>query len=393
MTRKNKTKKISFFSNGKMDYSILIITLLLLSMGLIMLLSASAPTSFAENNNSYSYVLKQGGVALLGLFALFAFSSVDYRIFRKLKWLIYFLCLGLLILVGLFGVGENGARRWINIGFSFQPSEFAKVGLILFFAAYLADMKENKKIKKFFPGFFVPVFLFGLIAAVLFFLQNHLSAAIIIGMMIAIQMFVAGSAILSDVRWLMPIIFIVIFGIGCVINMALAPVEENTNFRFTRIRTWLKLEEADLTGSAWQITQSLYAIGSGGLFGLGLGNSKQKYLYLPEPQNDFIYAVLAEELGFIGAIFVIILFALFVWRGIITAMKAEDNFGTLIAIGITTMIGLQALINIAVVTNTIPVTGMPLPFFSYGGSAMLADLIAVGILLSISKNTKKVNNK
>lgn len=154
-----------------------------------------------------------------------------------------------------------------------------------------------------------------------------------------------------------------------------------------RIQTWLNIE-ADLTGTGWQINQSLYAIGSGGLFGVGLGNSKQKYLYLPEPHNDFIFAVLAEELGFFGCVIVILLFALFVWRGIVIAIKAQDNFGTLIAIGLTTMIGLQALINIAVVTNTIPVTGMPLPFFSYGGSAMLADLIAVGILLSVSRNRK-----
>lgn len=159
-------------------------------------------------------------------------------------------------------------------------------------------------------------------------------------------------------------------------------------FRTSRIQTWLHLDEANLTGDAWQITQSLYAIGSGGLFGLGLGKSRQKYLYLPEPQNDFIFAVLAEELGFFGCILVIFLFIVFVWRGIVIAIKAQDNFGTLIAIGITTMIGLQALINIAVVTNTMPVTGMPLPFFSYGGSAMLADLIGVGILLSVSRNGK-----
>ncbi len=392
MASKNKVKKNKLFLSGKFDYSILIITLLLLSLGLIMLLSASAPTSFAENNNSYSYVLKQGAVALLGLFSMIVLSTIDYRIYRKLKWLIYFLCLGLLILVGFIGIGENGARRWIEIGFSFQPSEFAKVGLILFFAAYLTDMKEKNKIKKTFPGFVVPVFFFALIAAVLFFLQNHLSAAIIIGMIIVIQMFIAGSAIVSDVRWLVPIITIVVFGVGCVINMALAPEDENTNFRFTRIRTWLKLEEADLTNEAWQVTQSLYAIGTGGLFGVGLGNSKQKYLYLPEPQNDFIFAVLAEELGLIGSLFVIFLFVAFIWRGIVTAIKSEDTFGTLIAIGITVMIGFQALINIMVVTNTIPVTGVPLPFFSYGGSAMLADLIAVGILLSVSRNGKKFNN-
>ncbi len=389
MANKTKAKKNSIFLTGKFDYSILIITLLLLSIGLIMLLSASAPTSFAESENSYTYVVKQGGIALLGLAFMFGLSILDYRFYKRFKWIIYFLCLVLLVLVGIFGTGENGARRWINIGFSFQPSEFAKLGLIIFFAAFLSDMRENNRIKKAFPGFIVPIFFYLIIAAVLFFMQNHLSSAIIIGMIIIIQMFVAGSAIVSDPKWLLPIITVAVFGVGCVINMALAPADENTNFRFTRIRTWLKLDEADLTGSAWQITQSLYAIGSGGLFGLGLGNSKQKYLYLPYPQNDFIFAVLAEELGFIGAIFVIMLFALFVWRGIVVAIKSEDMFGSLIAIGITTMIGLQALINIAVVTNTIPVTGMPLPFFSYGGSAMLADLMAVGVLLSISRNGKK----
>lgn len=389
MANKTKAKKNSIFLTGKFDYSILIITLLLLSIGLIMLLSASAPTSFAESENSYTYVVKQGGIALLGLAFMFGLSILDYRFYKRFKWIIYFLCLVLLVLVGIFGTGENGARRWINIGFSFQPSEFAKLGLIIFFAAFLSDMRENNRIKKAFPGFIVPIFFYLIIAAVLFFMQNHLSSAIIIGMIIIIQMFVAGSAIVSDPKWLLPIITVAVFGVGCVINMALAPADENTNFRFTRIRTWLKLDEADLTGSAWQITQSLYAIGSGGLFGLGLGNSKQKYLYLPYPQNDFIFAVLAEELGFIGAIFVIMLFALFVWRGIVVAIKSDDMFGSLIAIGITTMIGLQALINIAVVTNTIPVTGMPLPFFSYGGSAMLADLMAVGVLLSISRNGKK----
>lgn len=166
---------------------------------------------------------------------------------------------------------------------------------------------------------------------------------------------------------------------------------EGSDFRFDRIQTWLN-PEADFIGKGWQINQSLFAIGSGGMFGLGLGNSKQKYLYLPEPQNDFIFAVLAEELGFFGSVLVIILFILFIWRGIVIAMKSQDTFGCLIAIGVTTMIGLQALINLAVVTNTIPVTGMPLPFFSYGGSAMIANLMAIGLLLSVSRNSKTSSN-
>ena len=163
---------------------------------------------------------------------------------------------------------------------------------------------------------------------------------------------------------------------------------ENSSFRLTRIQTWFD-PFSDPTGAGWQIINSLYAIGSGGLFGLGLGNSKQKYLYLPEPHNDFIFAVLAEELGFFGCVFVILLFMIFIWRGIIIAIEAPDTFGTLIAIGIVAMIGLQALINIAVVTGTIPVTGMPLPFFSYGGTAIVVNVASVGILLNISKKSHK----
>ena len=159
------------------------------------------------------------------------------------------------------------------------------------------------------------------------------------------------------------------------------------SFRMTRVQTWLNPWN-DITGEGWQIVQSLYAIGSGGLFGAGLGQSKQKYLYLPEPQNDFIFAVLAEELGYFGCIAVIILFLIFVWRGIIISMKAADTFGSLVAIGIVSLIGLQAIINIAVVTNTMPVTGMELPFFSYGGTAIIVNLVSVGVLLNISRSAK-----
>ena len=388
MTRKNKTKKFSFFLNGRFDYSILIITLLLLSMGLIMLLSASAPKSFSESGNSYDYIVKQGLVAGIGLFLMIALSKIDYRIFRKLKWVIYVVCVVLLIIVGFVGIGENGAKRWIVIlGFSFQPSEFAKIGLIIFYASLLCDIKEKNKIKKFVPGFVYPLMFLLPIAYAVFILQNHFSATFIMAAITCVQMFVAGSML----RYFLGVGLVGVGGIALYILKGIASGQTDS-FRLERIETWLNIE-ADLTGAGWQINQSLYAIGSGGLFGLGLGNSKQKYSYLPEPQNDFIFSVLAEELGFIGSIFVIILFALFVWRGIVIAIKAEDHFGTLIAIGITTMIGLQALINMAVVTNTIPVTGMSLPFFSYGGSAMLANLMAVGILLSVSRNSKKNNNK
>lgn len=384
-----KQKKFGLLLNGKFDYSIVIITLLLLSVGLIVLLSASAPKAISEENSSYEYFKRQSLFALLGIICMIILSKMDYRILKvkSLRWLIYFITLGVLVAVGLTGLEEGGGRRWIKIlGFSFQPSEFAKVSLLVFFAGILSDVKEKGKIKSIFSGFLTPIILLAPIAFTILILQNHFSATFIIAAIVCIQMFVVGTR------------FTYFIGAGGLGGIALAVYlmissssSEGSDFRFDRIQTWLN-PEADFIGKGWQINQSLFAIGSGGMFGLGLGNSKQKYLYLPEPQNDFIFAVLAEELGFFGSVLVIILFMLFIWRGVVIAMKAQDIFGSLIAIGVTTMIGLQAVINLAVVTNTIPVTGMPLPFFSYGGSAMIANLMAIGLLLSVSRNSKTNSN-
>lgn len=389
--KKSKSKKFGLLLSGKIDIPLIIVTALLLGIGLTILLSASAPTSISEEGNSYHYLLRQAEFAVLGFFFLtIPLSKIDYRIFRKFKWLIYIVCLVLLIVVGLTGLEEKGGKRWISIfGFSFQPSEFAKVGFILFYAGLLSDIKEKGKIRNKIVSFLYPVALLIPIAFTLYKLQNHLSATLIIGAITFVQMFVIGCSFVSEIKWLIPAGIGGACGIAYIIKLAMLPASGSEEFRFTRIRTWLNLEEANVIKDAWQITQSLYAIGSGGLFGVGLGKSKQKYLYLPEPQNDFIFAVLAEELGFLGCTTVILLFVLFVWRGIVISIKAQDNFGTLVAIGITVMIGLQALVNIAVVTNTMPVTGMSLPFFSYGGSAMLAELIGVGILLSVSRNSKQ----
>lgn len=279
---------------------------------------------------------------------------------------------------------QTGAKRWINIaGINFQPSEFAKIGFILFFASLLSDVKEHGKMKTYKYGFIYPlVFMIPIVGSILI-LQNHFSATFVIAVVTVVQMFIAGTKVS---HFLLTGLAGIVVGGGALIAKN-GGLTLGTDFRSGRIQTWLD-PFSDPTGDGWQIIQSWYAIGSGGLFGVGLGNSKQKYLYLPEPHNDFIFSVLAEELGFVGCVFVILLFTVFVWRGVIISMRAKDNFGCLIAIGIVTMLGLQAMVNIAVVTGTIPVTGMPLPFFSYGGTSLIANLMAVGILLNISRTTK-----
>lgn len=233
-------------------------------------------------------------------------------------------------------------------------------------------------------GAILPLALVAPAAFIIYKWQNHLSATLIIVMVTVIQMLVAGVRI----SHLLILLAIIIPFFGVYLNIKSEGTKDGGgSFRLKRVNTWLN-PWSDVTGEGWQIIQSLYAIGSGGIFGAGLGQSKQKYLYLPEPQNDFIFAVLAEELGFVGCFVVILLFLIFIWRGIIIAMNARDTFGSLIAIGIVSLIGLQAIINIAVVTNTIPVTGMELPFFSYGGTAIIVNLLAVGILLNISRTAK-----
>lgn len=381
MARKTKKRRTGLIILGKIDYSILIITAILLVWGLLTLLSASAPKSLSESGNSYSYVKKQIMAMGLGLGAMVVLSFVDYRVYAKLKWLIYFVCGAMLLLVGLFGVGDEagiGARRWFDIGpASVQPSEFAKVGYILFYAAYFSEEIEKGTIKKFWRGVLFPIILLAPMVGFVYFLQNHFSATILMVAITFVQMFAAG----ANIGYM--------FGIGGVGGMgALAYLTANGGFRLERIMTWRNIE-SDKIGKGYQINQSLYAIGSGGPFGRGFGNSNQKYLYLPESENDFIFSILAEEMGFVGCFGVIILYLVFIWRGLFLATRAEDKLGSLIATGIVVMIGLQALVNIAVVTNTIPVTGMPLPFFSYGGSAMIANLMAIGILLSISRHAKK----
>ena len=377
----NKKKQI--------DFILLVIIILLLSLGIVMVLSASAPSALSETGNSYTYVTKQVIFAAIGFVVMYAVSKVDYRIYKKFYWGVYWISVGilLLVLVPFLGVSANGATRWINLGFTtFQPSELTKVGMIIFYAGYLSDHKNE--LKDFKKGFIKPFLFLVPPIGIALFIQNHLSVGLVMGAITVVMMIMAGCKLS---HFILTGLVVGGFGAGA-LGMFMALKGESAgdaNFRIDRILSFMDPWK-DPLGTGYQAIQSLYAIGSGGLFGVGLGESRQKYLYIPEPQNDFIFSILAEELGFIGCTIVIILFALFIWRGILIAMKAPDMFGSLLATGITTLVMVQVVINIGVVTNSIPNTGMPLPFFSAGGTALVILMAMCGVLFNISKNMSKV---
>lgn len=378
---KNKGKT----NQKQFDFILCITVFLLLALGIVMVLSASAPFSLANYGNSYHFLINQAVFGFIGIVLMFTISKIDYRIYKKLYKVAYILSIIFLALVVVpkIGVEVKGARRWINLGFGqFQPSELAKIGLIVFYASYLAD--HRTELNSFWLGFVKPLIYLIPPIAILFFIQDHLSASIIIIAIVSIMMVMAGSKTKYFLTAGVAGGSALVFGM-----LILAQVTGKGDFRLARLTTFLD-PWADATDTGWQVIQGLYAIGSGGLFGVGLGNSKQKYLYIPEPHNDFIFAVLAEELGFIGCMLVIALFAIFVWRGIVISMKAKDCFGSLLAVGITSLIGLQAIMNIAVVTSSMPATGISLPFFSYGGTALVILLCSVGVLLNISRSSSKV---
>ena len=366
-------KKSKLILKNPLDFTLLITVFILLGLGIITVLSASSPTALAETGNSYKYLIKQMEAAVIGIFLMFVASKIDYKLWQKNYKIIYFICMILLLAVCALGREAGGAKRWLDMGFlSFQPSEVAKVGVIIFYSAWLTKNKE--KLKTFKYGFVYPLSWLLIPIFFILVLQNHFSATLVICMLAAILMILAGCKIRYFIFVGIPLAALGVFAI----------IVAGQGFRMQRILTFFDPWQ-DIKGKGWQIVQSLYAIGSGGLFGVGLGESKQKYLYIPEPHNDFIFAVLAEELGFIGCAIVIILFAILIWRGITIAMKAPDMFGSLLAAGITSMIAIQVLVNIAVVTASMPVTGMALPFFSYGGTALIITLTSIGILLSVSR--------
>lgn len=284
---------------------------------------------------------------------------------------------------------QTGAARWIKVaGLQIQPSEITKIGLIVAFAGYFSDRKV--KLNTFLWGCFIPLIAIAIPVFILYKVQNHMSAGIIIAFVSLVIMIMGG----CKLKYLFSLGAAGLAGAGGILllfkdKLLSAASSGDSGFRAGRIQAWLNPWE-NTSGTAYQTVQGLYAIGSGGLFGVGLGESKQKYLYIPEAHNDFIFAILAEELGFIGCVAVLALFTVLIVRGVVISMKAEDMFGSLLGIGITSLIAIQTILNIAVVTNTVPNTGVSLPFLSYGGSSLMILLGCMGILLSISKNDKKI---
>ena len=385
MAKKKSLKGFSSFLNNSVDFTLVITVLLLLSLGLVMVLSASSPTSLSKSGNSYGYFLRQLFFAILGLIGMYFVSKIDYRIYQRFYKQAWWLSAILLLAVLVLGSEAKGAKRWIDLGFTtFQPSEIVKFLMIVFYAGIL--VKNRNELGKFWKGL-VKHMLFLVPIIILLILEPHLSTSIVIIITCCVVILTAGCKF-----WQFCATGVVAVGgigsLATVLYFASEFFRDKFQYALTRVITFMDPWK-DATGTGWQVIQSLYAIGSGGLFGAGLGDSKQKYLYLPEPHNDFIFSVLAEELGFVGCFAVFVLFAIFIWRGILIAMKAPDMFGSLVAVGITTLVGIQFIINIAVVTSSMPATGMQLPFFSYGGTALFILLCEVGVLLSISRASSK----
>lgn len=357
------------------DFAILFSSLILLCFGIIMVFSSSSVWALYQHNDSLYFLKRQLAWAFLGFWAMIFFMNYDYWNFKRYEKtivLMMFLLLAIVLIPGI-GIEINYARRWIGVGsLTVQPSELAKIGMVIYLACGLE--RKHKDVTNFFKGV-LPFLLIMVAVCGLILVEPHLSAAALIGMSTIIILFVAGAKMIH------------LFSLGLLGIAAVAVLTFTEGYRMRRYLSFLN-PWADIQDSGYHIVQSLYALGSGGLIGVGLGKSRQKFFYLPEPQTDFIFAIIGEELGFLGALFVIIMFVFLIWRGYRTAMSAPDLFGKFLAAGITTFIALQFLINIAVVTASMPVTGMPLPFISYGGSSLIITMTQVGILLNISKYTE-----
>lgn len=372
-------------TKNNLDFGMLITIIILLCAGIVMVASASSYYALSNYNNSNYFLVRQLFFGIIGFIFMIIISNIDYKRYKKWGYLFYIICLVLLLLVLTpLGQTRNGAKRWLGFGaLVFQPSEIMKIGLVIGMSTYLS--LNYKKLTSF-KGYIIPILMLLLVVIVMF-MQKHLSGTIVMFVAACSIIFVSGIKVKA--RYIIAGIIAAAAMLAVFIFMPSGDSTESSgSFRLDRIVSFLNPEE-DIKGGNWQAAQSLYAIGSGGIFGRGLGQSRQKYLWLPEAQNDFIFSVLGEELGLVGAVTVLALFSFFIYRGYRIAITARDMYGSLLATGITSAFALQILVNIAVVTCTVPVTGMPLPFFSYGGTALFINLCAMGILLNISRTCRK----
>ncbi|MBI2355639.1 MAG: putative lipid II flippase FtsW [Candidatus Doudnabacteria bacterium] len=361
----------------KVDYVLLITALILLGFGLLVVSSASTVLSFERFGNNYYYFLRQlmfGAVP--GLILMYLFSRIDYHYWQKIAPLLVLVGIGLLLIVLVPGVGPEvgGARRWIDFGFFlFQPAEFVKLATVLYLASWFDKRKHHAR--DLYYGFLPSLAITGLLAGLIM-LEPDIGTMLVLAAITASMFFIGGTRIKH---------LLTAGGVGLLIlwlAIKAAP------YRLHRILAYLN-PQADVQGASYQINQAILAIGSGGLWGLGFGQSRQKYNYLPEPIGDSVFAIMSEELGFVRISIILFLFFLLAYRGFKTALAASDDFGKMVAVGITSWIVLQALINVGGITAIIPLTGIPLPFVSYGSSALALNLAGLGILLNISRFARK----
>ena len=376
--REEKEAESRELARGPIDLPFCLLVLLLTAVGLVMLLSASFPSAYYETDgtNPMYYFMRQGIFAVMGIAAMFFIGKINYQRFRGVARFMLFAAVMLLILVIIPGVGitRNNATRWLGFGsLTFQPSEIAKVAVVVYFADSISRKKD--KMRTFRYGILPYVLIMGVIACLMM-LEPHLSGTVLILGAGAVMMLVGG------IRW----IWVLAAG-GFVATVATLMLTGVIKYGQSRIAMWQN-PFIDPRGDGYQLSQSLISIGSGGLLGVGLGKSRQKFLYLPEEHNDFIFAIVCEELGLIGAAIIMLLFAALILRGYWIALHARDRFGSLLVVGVTTLIAMQTFLNIGVVTGLLPTTGISLPFFSYGGTALSIQLAEMGIVLSVSRQMK-----
>ncbi len=365
-----KRAKILLDERGLLDVPFLALTVLLVIIGVVMMFSASYARAYAEKNNATYFFARQAIFAIFGVGMMLFVSRVNYQIWRGASFIVLAVSIVFLMLVPIIGTEEGGAKRWIWIGFtSFQPSELTKLAIVMSFASLMSTYREKMQTFRYGVAPFAAILL---IVCALLALERHFSGILIILAIGASMMFLGG----VQLRW---------FAIGGAAVAVFAVIYLTTmGYASDRVTAW-RDPMSDPSDTGYQILQSLYAIGSGGLMGLGFGKSRQKYLYLPEEHNDYIFPIVCEELGFVGALVIILLFILLIVRGYWIAMHARDRFGALMAAGLTTHMALQTFLNIGVVTNFLPATGISLPFFSYGGTALLLQLFEMGLILAVSR--------